>query len=268
MPEGDTIHATAATLRAGLVGRPLVGFDAPGVRGPRPEPGAAIGAIEARGKHLLIRFDGGATLHTHLGMTGSWRIGPSRAATTRGGRPGRAVILTTAAATAVCRDAPVVELLDDAGIRRHPQLSSRGPDLCLPDPDLDEALRRLDALIAPATPVGVALLDQRVAAGIGNVYRAEVLWACRADPFAPLEAVDEDRRRSLLTTAGELLRRNLGGGPRRTVPEGLAVYERAGRPCRRCGTAIAVRRLGEQARPVWWCPACQTAARSSEGGTR
>jgi endonuclease VIII len=122
---------------------------------------------------------------------------------------------------------------------------------------LDEALRRLDRL-NPDTEIGVALLDQRVAGGIGNVYRSEVAFACGVDPFAPLTHLDRDGRRELWRTASELLRRNLGPGPRRTVPQGLAVYDRAGRPCRVCGTAIAVRRQGETARPTWWCTGCQS----------
>ncbi len=204
-----------------------------------------------------MRFEGGITLHTHLGMDGSWRIAPHGAAPASPRGPGRSARVSTAPAVAVCRDAPVVELLDDDALRHHPRLAALGPDLCLPAPDLDEIDRRLSALVDPGTEIGVALLDQRVAAGIGNVYRSEVLWACRTDPSAAVGTVDPDTRRALYATAGTMLRRNLGGGPRRTVPQGLAVYERAGRSCRRCGTLIASRRLGEQARTVWWCPDCQ-----------
>lgn len=254
MPEGDTIHRVAAALRDALGTGPLTRFEAPGVRGPHPSSGEAIERIEARGKHLLVRFSGGATLHTHLRMDGSWRV--LDAATQVRGAP--VAVVGTPHATAVCRNAPVVELLDDTGLRRHPQLSTLGPDLCLPDVDLDEVLRRLGALIEPELPIGVALLDQRVAAGIGNVYRSEVLWACEVDPFAPLSSIDQDRRRALYATASRLLRANLGSGPRRTVPGGLAVYERAGRRCSRCGGTIASRRLGERARTTWWCPGCQT----------
>jgi endonuclease-8 len=121
---------------------------------------------------------------------------------------------------------------------------------------VEEALRRMDAL-DPATPVGLALLDQRVASGVGNVYRSEVLWASRVDPFRPTGEVDLDTRRTLFVTAARMLRSNLGGSRRETVPGGLAVYDRAGRPCRRCGETIRTRRLGEQARSVWWCPGCQ-----------
>jgi endonuclease-8 len=254
MPEGDTIHRAAAMLRAALGDGPMTAFEAPGARGPRPAIGEAIDRIEARGKHLLIRFGGGITLHTHMRMDGSWRALEPNA--TVNGAP--VAVVGTAAATAVCRKAPVVELLDDAALRRHPRLSTLGPDLCLPDVDLDEVLRRLDALVDPSTPIGVAVLDQRVAAGIGNVYRSEILWACEVDPFEPIREVDPATRRRLYETGGRLLRANLGPGPRRTMAQGLAVYERGGRACYRCGAPIRSRRLGDQARTTWWCPSCQT----------
>jgi endonuclease-8 len=162
----------------------------------------------------------------------------------------------TPQATAICRNTPTIELLDNDALRRHPILTTLGPDLCTADPDLDEALVRLRR-VDPVTPIGVALLDQRVAAGIGNVYRSEILWACATDPFAPIGSIGDATRRKLFATANELLTRNLQGWPRRTIPDGLAVYERAGRTCRRCGDTVSLRRLGEQARTVYWCPGCQ-----------
>lgn len=261
MPEGDTIHRAAARIREALGGDPLTAFEArtsglvPGVEPPRP--GDAIGSVEARGKHLLIRFGTGATLHTHLGMLGAWRVlgGGPRPALPRA-RTG--VAMATSHAGAVCRSAPVVELLDDASVRRHPVLRALGPDLCLVDVDLDAVIDRL-ASIDAATPVGEALLDQRIAAGIGNVYRAEVLWACRVDPWTAIGALDDGARRELYATASRLLQANLTNrGPRRTVAEGLAVYERAGRRCRRCGASIRVGSIGDPPRSAWWCPSCQT----------
>ena len=129
-----------------------------------------------------MRFERGITLHTHLGMDGSWRIAP-RAAWLRRCREapvGRPRCRPLPPWRSV-RDAPVVELLDDVALRRHPRLVALGPDLCLPNPILDEIGRRLSTLVDPTTEIGVALLDQRVASGIGNVYRSEVLWACRTD---------------------------------------------------------------------------------------
>lgn len=213
--------------------------------------------MTSRGKHLLIRFSGGITLHSHMRMTGTWRVvGPREPWRRRLPASRIRVVLETRDAVAVCLSAPVVELLNDRDLRRHPVLTSLGPDLCDPEPDLDEALQRM-AGVVQTLPVGEVLLDQRVAAGIGNVYRSEVLWLCEVDPSARVGDLSQTARRELLRTAHRQLRRNLGPGPRRTVPSGLAVYERAGLPCLRCGTHIRVRRSSELGRSTWWCPDCQ-----------
>ena len=262
MPEGDTIHRTAATLRSVMDAEPLVRFE---LAGPTPCPGRTsspaagerIGPVEARGKHLLIGFAGGATLHTHLQMSGSWH---TYRAGERWRRPRRQMVvaISTANADAVCFNAPVVELLDADGLARHPRLRALGPDLCLPDADHDEIARRLEGL-DPTTPIGVALLDQSVASGIGNVYKSEALWAASVDPFATLSSLDPAVRMAVYRTASEHLRANLDHVvPRRTVPQGLAVYGRTGAPCRRCATPIRTRRQGTSGRSTWWCPACQT----------
>jgi endonuclease VIII len=255
MPEGDTIHRTAATLRTVLEGRRLERFEAPRVRGRTPATGSRIEAVEARGKHLLIRFGDGAVLHSHMRMTGSWHTYRTGERWRRHASRAR-VVIETPTSVAVCFDAPVVELLDERGVARHPQLRALGPDLCVPEPDIEEAVRRLEAL-APSIPIGVALMDQRIVSGVGNVYRSEALWASRLEPSRPIADVDLELRRSLLVVAAHMLRANLHSRRRSTVPEGLAVYDRAGRPCRRCGTRIVTGRLGEQGRSVWWCPACQ-----------
>ncbi len=255
MPEGDTIHRTAATLRTVLEGQRLERFEGSRVRGRAPADGSRIESVEARGKHLLIRFGDGAILHSHMRMTGSWHTYRPGERWRRHASRAR-VVIETPASVAVCFDAPVIELLDERGVARHPQLAALGPDLCVATPDIDGALARMDRL-DPATPVGVALLDQRVASGVGNVYRCEVLWAARTDPFRRLADVDPGVRRELIVTASRMLRANLGSWRRQTVAGGLAVYDRAGRPCRRCGTRIRTRRLGAQARSVWWCPGCQ-----------
>lgn len=261
MPEGDTIHALATSLRAALVPGLVAAFEPVG---PGPEPGERVEDVTSRGKHLLIRFGSGMTLHTHLGMRGSWRIGPpGRLPSRRPGPPGHGVaaFVVTERAAAVCRDTRVVEVLDDMGVRRHPWLSTLGPDLCAPDADPDEIARRLARHVDRDTAIAEALLDQRVAAGIGNVYRSEVLWACRVDPFAAVGSLEDSTKRALYSAAGRLLRSNLDGGPRRTVTGGLAVYERGGRPCPRCGERVRSRRIGDGARTVWWCPRCQAGDR-------
>ncbi len=258
MAEGDTIRIAATRLQTAFRDDPLTRFEAPRLPLPHPEPGRRL-SVASKGKHLLVGFDGGLTLHTHLGMDGWWRLerSPDRPIARRG-PPGRGmqVRLATATVSAVVGDAPVVELLDLPSLRRHPVLRALGPDLCDEHPDLDETLRRLE-LIDRATPIGVVLLDQRPACGIGNVYRSEVLWAERVAPRTPLGRLDAEDRRRLYGAAHRSLRANLERRPRRTMPAGLAVYRRAGRACLRCGTVISSERLGEHARTVWWCPSCQ-----------
>jgi endonuclease-8 len=261
VPEGDTVHRTAAALDAALRGGRLVRLEAPGAAGPVPRPGTTIVGARAEGKHVLIGFDGDRWLHTHLGMHGSWRIGGDPEEPVPFGRPGTVALVATERAGATCRRARIVAFLGPGERRRHPTLRQLGPDLCAPSVDLERVERRARALLDPATPIGVVLLDQRPACGIGNVWRSEVLWVCGVDPTTPLGAVDPHDLRELYATASALLGRNLGGGRRRTLPEGLAVYRRTGRPCPRCGHPIASRRLGEQARTVWWCPGCQGGGR-------
>jgi endonuclease VIII len=259
VPEGDTIHGAARQLRAAFGTDTLAAFEGPRVRGPQPVLGSPM-EITARGKHLLVGFDGGVTLHTHLGMDGWWRVerAPGRAVPP-GGPPGRGLLarLSTHRASAIVGGTPTVELLSDADLRRHPVLRKLGPDLCDEAVDLDEIESRL-GLLDPDTPIGVVLLDQRPASGIGNVYRSEVLWAERVAPRVRLGDVGSDERRRLYTTAHRLLRANIGRR-RRTIPSGYAAYERTGRACPRCRTRIRAERLGEQARTVWWCARCQDA---------
>jgi endonuclease VIII len=237
MPEGDTLSRTATTLERALAGEHLTGFEAARLVARRsPGPGWVVRGVEARGKHLLVHFERDGepplTLRTHLKMTGSWHVY----------RPGERwrkprhrarVVIATEPAVAVCFAAP--------------------------DADLDEAARRFAALPPPETPVAVALLDQRIACGVGNVYESEVLHACGLDPSTPVGALDAAVRRRVLATASRLLRANLDGYPRRTAPGGLAVYGRAGQPCRRCATTVVADRHGDDARITYWCPSCQPA---------
>ncbi len=265
MPEGDTILRTARSLDQALRGRPLHRFQTPRSSGTRgPQPGEVVEGVEARGKHLLIRFSGGLTLHTHLRMAGSWHL-------YRPGEPWRKpahlvrALIEVEGFVAVCFSAPVVKLLPTSSLDRDGPLAALGPDLMHAEADLDEALARVRRLADPSTPAGVVLLDQRVTSGIGNVYRSEVLWACSVSPFDPADSLDDDAWRELFATASRLLRANTQTAHRETVPGGLAVYGRAGRACRRCRTAIRSRRLGEQARTVYWCPTCQDGSGETPG---
>jgi endonuclease VIII len=266
VPEGDTIFRTAATLRRALAGKALERFEAPHL-GPAPvAPGTLVTSVEARGKHLLIGFDDGRVLHTHMQMSGSWHVyRPGER--WRRPRASARVVLDTADSVAVCFRAPVVEVLDARAVRTHPRLSALGPDLCSPAADLDEALARMEHL-SPETQIAVALLDQRVACGVGNVYKSETLFACRLDPFVRIGDLDAEPRREVLRRASELLRRNLEGGRRTTYEDGLAVYGRARRPCRRCAASIRSARQGQPPRTTYWCPACQPRIGRPSGARR
>ena len=264
MPEGDTIHRAAALLRAALLDRPLTRVEVPRAAGPIPRPGQRVAAVEARGKHLLVHV-GGLVIHTHLRMTGSWRVyrpGERWRTSPRAAR----VVLGVSGAVAVCAASPVVEVLDAAALARHPTLRRLGPDLCDPRADLDAAAARLRA-VAPDRTIGEALLDERTASGIGNVYRCDVLFLHGLDPWTPIGMVADSELREVLATAARLLRDNVDRPRRTTVPrapEGsLWVYGRAGRPCRRCGGPIARDRMGDPPREVTWCPGCQPARRAN-----
>jgi endonuclease VIII len=265
MPEGDTIARTADVLRAALVGRPITAARAQPQPGMRRVPdlsrlvGSIVTSVEPRGKHLLIGFDGGLTLRTHLRMRGSWhRYRPGE----RWHRAPAAasVVLENASAVAVAFSTPVVELLTDADLRLSRALGSLGPDLLAAEFDAQEAVARLRA--RGGEELGNALLEQRAVAGMGNVYKSEVPFIERLDPWATVAEFSDEELNAALATARRLLQANTRGGARVTtgsrVPgQALWVYGRAGRPCRRCGTLIRSARQGPSARLTYWCPRCQ-----------
>ncbi|HEY9288750.1 MAG TPA: DNA-formamidopyrimidine glycosylase family protein [Candidatus Dormibacteraeota bacterium] len=247
MPEGDTIWRTAAALRRQLLGKLVV--DA------RPDAlgrlkGQRLESVEPNGKHLLMRFERGVVLHSHMRMTGAWHLyrpgerwrQPERRAT---------AVLSFDDAVAVCFAAPVMELTADERL----PVQHLGPDV-LADPfDLDEVVRRV--WLSEPTTLGELLLDQRVCAGIGNIYKCESLWLHRLDPWMDPRGLDDEALRGLYLTARDLMRRNL------TTPiraQRHAVHGHARRPCPRCGSAIRIRAQGEQARLTYYCPACQKTA--------
>jgi endonuclease VIII len=258
VPEGDLVWLTARRLHEALAGRVLTRSD---VRVPRYATtdltGRPVTECIARGKHLLIRVEGGVTVHTHLRMDGSWRIRPAGDRIT----PSHRIRLVLANDTwqAVGYQLGIVEILPtarEAGIVGH-----LGPDILGPDWDPAEAARRLRAV--PARAVGEALLDQRNLAGIGNLYKAEVLFLRGVDPWRPAgDVADLD---ALVSLAHRLMEANkerpgqVTTGVRRPG-EQTWVYGRAGRPCRRCGTPIRAADQGSETseRITYWCPNCQS----------
>ena len=201
VPEGDTIHRTAAALRTALVDKKMVRFDAPRLIGVVPRAGRTIVRVEATGKHLEIEWDDGIILHTHMRMSGSWHLYRNGEPWQRPHREMRAVIVNESW-EAVCFNAPLVETFRAPNLSRHPGLGRLGPDLCRTDADLDRCVELLLSYDDPRAPIGEVLLDQRVFCGVGNVYRCEVLWACELSPFAPVSQVPEPLATRLVNVAG------------------------------------------------------------------
>ncbi len=202
--------------------------------------GRRLESVRAIGKNLLLEFEGGLVLRSHLRMSGRWRVEP-RGSRHRG-RPW--LVLRGARHQAVLWNGPVLEL-SARGVER------LGPDILGDPPDIDAMIARLRR-DDPGRAVGDALLDQRHVAGVGNVWKAESLWHARISPWRPLVAVTDEELRETLGHAARLMRESADGGrPARRV------YRRAGRPCPRCGTAISSRGQGDGNRIAYWCPACQ-----------
>ena len=249
MPEGDTIWRTAAALRSGLQGKRVVAA--------RPDSlerlaGSTVTAVEPVGKHLLIRFDSGFALHSHMRMRGAWHLyRPGE----RWRRPEWQVkaLLETEDAVAVCFGAPVVELVRDT----KSAVGHLGPDILAEGWSANDVVARARRLGPVAA--GELLLDQRVTAGIGNVYRCEALWHRRVNPWTSTSELSDGELAALFDTAREAMRGNLRGGWERRFPgygRG-AVHGRGHRPCPRCHGLIRVRAQGEHARLTYWCPVCQ-----------
>ncbi|HYD09423.1 MAG TPA: DNA-formamidopyrimidine glycosylase family protein [Acidimicrobiales bacterium] len=256
MPEGDTIHRTARNLGLALAGRELTRFEAPRLQFAPFPPGTVVESVDAVGKHCLIRFDDGRTLRTHMRMTGSWHLYKPGERWRKKPAAMRA-LLAVEQWVAVCFAAPEVELVRDVDLSE--SVGHLGPDLCLPDADVATAARRLHELSEPDREIGDALLDQRIACGVGNVWKSESLFVDRVDPFTPVGALDDETSLHLLATAARLLREQV---QRPTHPRW--VYGRRDLPCRVCGTPISWRPQGRHLRGTYWCPTCQTAP-SAEG---
>ena len=275
MPEGDTIFRAARTLNRALAGHEVARFESvlpalTRIHEDAPLTGRQIERVTAAGKNVLMRFSGGLTLRTHMRMNGSWHIYRPGETWQRSRRDMR-IVIATAAFEAIGFNIPVAELLDDQAIARHPDLRRIGPDILGETFDEAEASRRIRA--RGDAPVADVLLNQRVLAGIGNVYKSEVLFACRVNPFTPVRSLGDEQIGCLVTTAHRFLKANIGdalpsmttySGYRRTTrrddpAERLWVYGRARLPCRRCGTPIRIRKQGIDARLTYWCPACQPA---------
>ncbi|MCU1532091.1 MAG: Formamidopyrimidine-DNA glycolase [Arthrobacter sp.] len=273
MPEGDSVWRAAAQLHAALAGQQLISSD---FRVPRFATlqlgGWTVNEVLARGKHLLMRVQGPAeqdrlTIHSHLKMEGTWQVYPPGGRWRKPGFTARCV-LRTAAADAVGFSLGILEVVrtaDEDSVVGH-----LGPDLLGPDWNLAEAEQRIRA--APDVPIGVALLDQRNLAGIGNIYRCEACFLSGLHPALPVSAVAD--LPALIMDAKVLLEANLGPGRRTTVLNargvpvgrtagrpGYWVYRREHQPCLKCGTpvrrGVLANGTGTEERDIYYCPACQ-----------
>jgi endonuclease VIII len=247
LPEGDTLHRAARRLQV-LVGEELE------VETPHPRARAAIDAaaldgrrlesVEAVGKNLVLRFDGGVVLRSHLRMNGRWSVRPRD--DTRAGRPW--LVLRGASAEGVLWNGPVLELHTRA-------LAALGPDILAASPDFEAMLARMHA-VDPERPLGEVMQDQHVVAGIGNMWMSEALWHARLSPWLRLRETSESDRAHALEAAATLMRASVEGGRE----PAKRVHNRSGRACPRCGTPIRSRGQGDANRTAYWCPACQPGA--------
>ena len=243
MPEGDSLRRAARRLQV-LVGERVT------VETPHPRAAATQVAerldgrrlleVEAAGKNLLLRFDGGLVLRSHLRMTGRWRVAPT-GGKRRVGRPW--LVLRGREHEAVLWNGPVLEL-HTRGLER------LGPDILADPPDFDTIVANLRG--RPERAIGEALLDQRAVAGIGNLWRAEALWRARVSPWRPLRELSDEQLFDVLTWAERLMRASLETGR-----EERLIYRKVGRPCPRCGVRLRSHGQGDDNRTAYWCPGCQ-----------
>jgi endonuclease-8 len=246
MPEGDSLHRAARKLQA-LVGE-RVAVETPHPRAAAERvaerlDGRRLLGVEAVGKNLLLRFEGGLVLRSHLRMSGRWQV-RARGEAVRG-TPW--LVLAGREREAVLWNGPVLELTA-RGTRR------LGPDILADPPDLAAMVGNLRGE-HQARELGDALLDQRLVAGIGNLWKAESLWRARVSPWLPLGDATDDELERVLHEAARLMRASVEG--RR---EERAVYRKAGRPCPRCRESIRSRGQGDDNRTAYWCPGCQRTA--------
>ena len=264
MPEGDTIFRAARTLRAVLEGRMIVAIASPlAAIADAGLVGRKIESVEARGKNLTLTFDDRRVLHTHMRMDGAWHLYHPGEPWKRAAWRAR-VVLEVSGAVAVCFDAPIVRLLSASLARSAPELASLGPDLLAPNFDPMVARANLRARGADGrVQIADALLDQSALAGIGNVFKCEVLFVEKTNPFCPIASLTDDALDAIIARAKQLMVRNIAPGQRmRTVRRDAPgarfyVYGRSGQSCFTCGTRIAMRRQGPHARSTYFCPTCQ-----------
>jgi endonuclease-8 len=274
MPEGDTIFRSARTLHRALAGKVVTRFDtglAPlaSVNDDTPIAGRTVEKVESRGKWLIVHFSRDLMLVTHMLMSGSWHIYRT-GERWRMPRSKMRAVITTADFEAVAFNVPIAEFHTARSLERSTMVPKLGPDLLQQDFSADDARARL--LAHADDDVADALLNQRVMAGLGNVYKSEVCFACQLNPFRKVATLSDREIECILDVSRKFMAANVAdgasgnivtySGPRRTThaanrSDRLWVYGRQGKECRRCGATVLMRKQGAGARSTYWCPDCQ-----------
>jgi endonuclease VIII len=278
MPEGDTIYRAARALQRAIGGKVVTGFETglaklARVNDDSPLVGRVVEKVESRGKWLLIYFSGDLILVTHMLMSGSWHLyRPGEK--WRMGRSRMRVVITTADWEAVAFNVPIAEFYTARSLERSSQVPKLGPDILSDEFTVESGVARLVdyGRENPDAEIGVVLLNQRVMAGLGNVYKSEVAFAAGVNPFRAMRTITEREMERVVDFAWRYMKSNVAegtgagivttSGDRQTThamdrEERLWVYRRQGQECRRCGATVMMRKQGVQARSTYWCPECQ-----------
>jgi len=284
VPEGDTIFRAARSLHNCLAGHIVTKFDTAYAHIDRvnvdtPLAGQTVEKCEARGKHILIHFSGGQILRTHMRMNGSWHLYHHGERWWRGPQAMR-VRIDTAEWVAVAFNVPVAEFVTPRQLETSDPVAQLGPDLLGARFDREEAVRRIIA--SGHRAIAMTLLDQRVVAGIGNVYKSEVLFLSGVHPETPSSAVPRPALDALMDLGRSLLHDNVVPGSSGQIQtyrnlrqisaasnhdDSVWVYGRRHKPCRKCGTPIEMKKMGLDARSTYWCPNCQRLSQQSTVGS-
>lgn len=261
MPEGDSVYRFAARLRAALAGKQILAARAHGP-GPAPRVAAIVGAtctdVRSQGKNLFISFDNGLALRGHLRMYGTWHIyGPDE----RWQRPEREarLVLEVEGAVVVNFNAPVIELIEERALAVYAPVATLGPDLLDDGFDADQAFRNFREARQQGRTVGEAIMDQKLMAGVGNIWKHETLFRCGLHPWLTVGELSDEELGAMIGMAQQLLRRSVGKPahlPGRGRPT-MYAYLRGGQPCRRCFTTLRSAPQGGDIRQTAWCPRCQ-----------
>lgn len=278
MPEGDTIYRAARALQRAIGGKVVTGFETglaklARVNDDAPLVGRVVEKVESRGKWLFIYFSGDLILVSHMLMSGSWHLYRT-GERWRMGRSRMRAVIRTEDWEAVAFNVPIAEFHTARSLERSSQVPKLGPDILAGEFTVAGGVERLAAYARehPEAEIAVVLLNQRVLAGLGNVYKSEVAFAARVNPFRAMRSITPKEMETMVEFAQRYMKANVVDGKgegivtysgnRRTThamnrEERLWVYRRQGQECRRCGATVMMRRQGEQARSTYWCPECQ-----------